>query len=360
MKVLKSIFIVTLVAILASCSKQEFVNQIKDEPKNDPQKLFVRNGILIFDSEESFNQTLEKVNKMGVIERRDWEEKLGFKSFERFVSEIIDDQILYEERLVKDTTQELQILLKTGEIEEFSPLVKEYLIKGILEIVFDGNNEKVLKINSPMYPSLINKDGLVAIGNEILQYTKDKFKLIKSLEFDKVDQLMAIDNLVDNETFFVTKIHGREKVTIGNIFQYSAESFTTDRQKIVATETYQYYDRYHDNVHYEANYSLLIVNQKKGLFFWNNQFARTWVWGDFDVEAKDMPNERENLTFNYPDMNIDVKTITVLKRWFYKSDYLTSDNGGPQIFRSTWNFVRWGGPHGLGVRLIDHSRYERF
>lgn len=49
----------------------------------------------------------------------------------------------------------------------------------------------------------------------------------------------------------------------------------------------------------------------------------------------------------------------MIKREFSIYDY-NSIHDGPEIIRSKWNIIRWGGDHGLGVRLINHKRYERF
>ena len=175
--------------------------------------------------------------------------------------------------------EEIENLLQSGEVDEYSPLTKEYINKGIIEIINDENNERYIDIKYPMYSSLVNIDGFVVIGNEILQYTENKFKLIKSLDFSKLEQLKTIKYNVNNETFFVTNIHGRKKVTIGNIFKYSAESFTNKRQKVIVTETYYYYDRKYDGRNYEANYSLKIENRiKKYRWFkwrWYENKART-------------------------------------------------------------------------------------
>ncbi len=215
-----------------------------------------------------------------------------------------------------------------------------------------------------MYSSLVNIDGFVAIGNEILQYTKNKFKVIKSLDFSKIEQLNAMTDNTNDETFFVTDIHRREKVIIGKIFEYSAESFTNKNVKVVVTETYQFYDRKYDGRTYLANYTLLIQNQTRvySWFRWKWKETEdnipTWIWGDFDFKTAE--NGTFNVNLNYGEQSIATKTITMINREFNRYDYLNSSDGGPEILRSTWNVVRWGGAHGLGVRLIDHVRYERF
>lgn len=360
MKKTKKILIILTLLLIVSCTKES----LTENNKIVPQKIYVHNGILVFDTKESFVEILDKINKMSIDERENWEEKLGFKSFDRTISEIFKDQFIHQERISAYSIEELEILVKNGEVDEFSPMIKEYIKKGIIEIVLDDNDERNLNINSPMYSSLVNIDGFVAIGNEILQYTKNRFKVIKSLDFSKIEDLKEINENINNENFFVTRIIVREKVTIGNIFSYTAESFTTDRQKVVATETYQYYDRYYDGIFYEANYTLEVVNRKKfwSIFgwYWAGEYARTWVWGDFDIEAKDILNGKENVPFSHADENILRKTYTLINKKFSKFDYLNSDKGGPKILRSTLNVSRWGGPHGLGVRLIDHIRYERF
>ncbi|MDF1548812.1 MAG: hypothetical protein P1P88_13390 [Bacteroidales bacterium] len=357
----KFIFIMLTSILIAftACQKEDLVEK-KTVTTLKTKPVEVLHGMLVFDSEESFDAKLKEIQNLGNEERKTWEEDLGFKSFDRSISEILDEQAAYEKQFAYHTQEEMENLIEGGEIDEYSPIIKEYVNKGIIEVAINENKERYFNINSPMYSSVVNIDGFVAVGNEILQYTKDKFKLIKSLDYSKIEELKSIKDNVNDETFFVTAIKRKEKVAIGQEFEYSAESFTTDRKKIVATETYQFYDRYHNGIFYEANYTVRFVNMRKGMFFWNNQVAQTWVWGNFEIEAKGMPNGKENLNFSYPDMNVAYTTITVLKRKFFKLDYLYSPHGGPQIFSSTWSFVRTGGSHGLGVRLINHIRYERF
>lgn len=362
MKKIGEILFFILAILITSCTKENLINNQLTEPIDEPKSLYVHNGILVFDSEETFNRTLEEINKMDDSERKNWEECLGFKSFNRAISEADKEQIAYQEKFDNYSIEELEGLIKNGEIEEYSPLTKQYIDRGIIKMVIDNNNEVSRVVNFPMYSSLVNIDGLVAVGNEILLYTKSKFKLIKSLDFSKIEQLKSINDNINDEDFFVTNIFSREKVTIGKIFEYSAESFTTDRQKVVATETYQYYDRKYDGRNYEANYTLLVENKLK-IYKWfrwqwiNDYDTRTWVWGDFDFKTKE--NGTYNVSLEYPDMLIAYTTITMIKREFNRYDYNSVD-GGPEILRSTWNICRWGGSHGLGVRLIDHIRYERF
>ena len=357
-KLLTFIFIMAM--FFSACQKE----QLKEITTTTHKELYVQNGILVFNSEESFDETIEKVNRMGDSERKIWEENLGFKSFDRFVSEIQDTQIAYQEKFAHLTKEELEKGLESGEIDRFSPLTKEYLDKGIIKIVFDENKEEYLDINYPMYSSLVNIDGFVAVGNEILQYTENKFKLIKSLDFSKLEKLNNIKDNINDETFFVTGIHGREKVTFGEIFKYSAESFTNKREKVVATETYQYYDRHYDGINYEANYSLKVENKKKYWrpfkWDWSPDYADTWVWVDFDIEAKEMPNGKDNVNISYGKLSFSTHIYTLIKRNFSKFYYLNSPNGGPTILNSKLNIQRWGGAHGLGIRLINHVRYERF
>lgn len=98
MRVLKLFFIVSFITIIAACSKENVVEKAKETPINIQKKLYVKNGILVFNSEKSFDKTLEKVNKMADDERKNWEINLGFKSFVRTLSEIEDDQILHQEK----------------------------------------------------------------------------------------------------------------------------------------------------------------------------------------------------------------------------------------------------------------------
>ncbi|MDF1548813.1 MAG: hypothetical protein P1P88_13395 [Bacteroidales bacterium] len=366
MKIHKLFFIIFVITLITSCTKDDLIDQIKETQIKEHHELFTQNGMLVFDSEESFDASLNKVQNMDYMERKKWEEELGFESFNRAVGEVIDEQISYQAKFASLDPEELLKRLLTGEIEEFSPSMKKYIEKGIISIVIDENNEQNFDVNYPLYPSLVNIDGFVVVGKEILQYKKNKFKLIKSLDFNKINQLETLNDNINDKTFFVTDIikQTREKVTLYSpIFKYSAESFTNDRQKVVATETYIYYDRYYDGINYEATYTLEVTNYKKYWGFlswnWNTEFARTWVWGNFEIERR-VPFLPKKVDFSYPDRNISSYTYTLSKETFSKYDYLNNSFGGPKILNSTLNVTRWGGDHGLGVRLINHERYERF
>ncbi len=94
--------------------------------------------MLVFESQEQFDITLKKLKKMSSSERKNWQEKLGFKSFNRLISEIIDAEISYHEKFENLPEKQLKELVESGKYKKYSALTEKYLKKGIAKVALDS------------------------------------------------------------------------------------------------------------------------------------------------------------------------------------------------------------------------------
>ncbi len=329
----------------------------------------IENGILVFDNDESFNTTLQKVEKMSTDERKIWEENLRFKSFDRLCREIISNEIAYTEKFESLPAEELQKSIETGDYQPYSQLALKYIENGVVKVITNSAGEEQMDFNKLLNSTLINENGFVVVGNEIRQFTENQYKVIKSRDFRKINNMVKITNSIDNNDFFVSDINKDRFKSLGTHFNFQAESYTTDKQKVTLREYCYSYKT--GTYNYRVDYTVYIDNWKKNIFgTFKPQFARTWYSGDFNVTEGRMSETEpyvpvyftKNYTFSASDVNLESWHYPVYSRAWYAGGSSTSPEWIIPTYPipSTWSVTRWGGASGLGVRILDHSRWERF
>ena len=239
--------ILSIGLIINACQKEE----LKPLKENDVQKpneqlglkqVKLEHGMLIFLSEEHFQNVKKKLDLLTEKELNDWEKNLGFKSMYRIYSNIMDAEELLADKYDALTSKEVEELEKSGMIYEYSDLAKLYLKKGFIKVVkYEDMESLQLKCFASYNAKVLNEEGLVQIGTEIWQFNENNIKVMKDADFSKLDFLKAanedengiyIINLTLNKTSFKTYTVDHE---------WSDEN-SYDRKKIVAANRFiQYY-----------------------------------------------------------------------------------------------------------------------
>ena len=342
MKKLNYLMVAVILLLFAACEKTELVKE-QPETKIKEQAISVQHGMLVFDSQETFDATVEKLEIMTLDERKAWEEELGFKSYQRLIHEIIEAEIVLNDKYESLSEVEQKKLLRTSEYERYSQLTLKYMEKGLVRTVVNENGEEHMEFPTIIFPNVLNEDGMVTIGNNIYQYTEGQFKYLKSRDFSKIENLKITKTLVDNDQMLVANIQNKNKITVINS---EAISHTVGRKKIVLRELYNYYGPFSDGTR-KAYYQVTAVAERKNwLGSWIGDNTSIWLYGDVHV-TDNITNP--NPTFSISNYQGAIKSIIVFNQ------YYPAGHQQPSMNTSISTALRAGGSNGIGVRMINHD-----
>lgn len=205
-KVLVALFATCIISyVLSSCRDNAIPLQEKSKVSESYNSTFLE-----FKDVKAFMAKLTEVSKMKKEQLGEWEQSRGFVSMRSIYENILDLElktIEEEEQKINDNPS-----LKSQMKHKFSDLY--------------GNNKEVIQltdygfeINSPdlAYASLINKNGIVKIEGDIYQFSRNKVKIIKSGDVNKISSLK---NFNDNGKF--DNIEVQSILTNQPIFQKNA------------------------------------------------------------------------------------------------------------------------------------------
>jgi len=321
--------------------------------------------MLVFNSEETFESTVELLDNMSVQERKIWEENLGFKSYDRLIHEIIDAEIAYTNKFENLPEEDLKKAIESGAYQEYSPYTQKFIKKGIVIIRKDEKGEEYMGFQNIAFSKLVDENGFFIVEDEIRQFTENKYKVIKSKDFSKIEKLKSINECVDNKNFFISNINTNNKSLGVNIDKHGY-TYTNNRSR---GEIFEYARTYKTWTHsYRTYYDVKIYNWKKNWRGkWKPESARTWFSGNFKARItywKNEPPYYYYVTKDYSEGKSDVNISYWGKTVFSHSWYDGSDNVslyGPTFpTPSLWWMSRWGGSSGLKVKIVDHWKEVKY
>jgi hypothetical protein len=183
-KVLVALFVANLISyILISCKDVESI------PSQEQQQSKLSENIkfLEFKDGKEFIEKLNLVSKMEKEEFNQWEKLNGFVSMRSVYVNILEAEqknIDNEEIKIKN-----QPALKATLKHKFSDIFEAN--KDIIKFNEFGFELNIHDIN---FANIINRNGIVKIGNVIHQFSKEKAKFVKSGEENKINQLNMFKN----------------------------------------------------------------------------------------------------------------------------------------------------------------------
>ncbi len=180
--------------LVVSCKK----NNVEDavQPQSKPTaKVSCKNGMLVFNTQSDFEQTISKVMNMTNEERRVWEEKLGFLSQQRIADQINAAEIAFTKELCKgiDENISLEEFKKLGLYNKHSDLYYKYIKKGIIKGIIekDGAVSYDMTICEPIMAIITNDEGLVQVGKSMYQYLDNTSKKLVDISKCNIDDFKS-------------------------------------------------------------------------------------------------------------------------------------------------------------------------
>ncbi len=176
------VLIVLTFVIFQSCEKKQLIennkNEVSDELSySDMPELEIKDGMLYFDSEDEYFQTVRILPNMSEEELDQWEAKLGFLSVRTIQNNFYQELESLDEESVTE--------------QEIENLVNKY--KDYVEIVIneDGEREIVPFIDDAVYKGIANANLMYQTGNYINKVFNG---IIYSSSVEKINTIKELDN----------------------------------------------------------------------------------------------------------------------------------------------------------------------
>lgn len=242
--------------ILVACTKEPadilVINQQSEAP------VTVENGILSFKNAQEFFNIVDSLNKLSI------KEAAGYKANEGFLS-LFTIRANYSECLATAT-----------EKSEYDRIIlehSEFLVKG------DTTDFKIL--NEIVYP-VINKDGIVKIGDVLHKFTEDGQIMLHSNDFEQMLTATITDKETENLKIFVYPDRIESKGICG-LYQSSGWVYNGDRRSYIESQVIPtIWTGEWGWFNYRTYVKVKGHGQKRGTFGWRDYDTYHWL----DVNCK--------------------------------------------------------------------------
>lgn len=251
MKKLTYLFI--FIFINLSCSKEKI-----EVPGSSENSL---NGILSFKDSEEFFSVIDSLSKLPLSDSK------GYKSEEGFLS-LLTIQENYYECLDNATDQ----VIHDNIIMNHKPFLKD-------------NSISEFKIQNKIVYPVINKDGIVMVGNQIYKFTEDGQIIVKS---KNVEQALSITTEnKENDTIKVFKYSSFQSSKSIPCYSYQTTGliYNGSDRRCLLTSTFNitFGDMGNGTYYYDSYVMNEGIAEKKGLFGWKTY--NTVHWMDVNYQA---------------------------------------------------------------------------
>ncbi len=190
------ILLFTLIAFF-SCNDEKSLsdfsqrNDISKTSLNANDSVRVINGILVFKSTEIAFKFAEKVNTLIDTDSLDqWEQSQGFISQRRIFKQIVAAESKLAEKYEQYSEEERKdFSINKLHSDEFTKAMASGIIK--YELLPDGNNIYNYSNCKSNLVSLINADGIFAIGDTVYQFTKNEEKVWTDANLDDIEKIKS-------------------------------------------------------------------------------------------------------------------------------------------------------------------------
>lgn len=179
----KMLPLIFLVVFAWSCEKESLMSELTLDQILNGKEVAVHKGMLNFKDQASFDSFVKSRVDLSATELEQWEKANNFKSLSTIHEEIIDKEDVFLNTMnIKYNGSESITRKDIG----YTPEAQALIDKGLLVV----NEYETLDLNVPVhfYGGLLNKDGILRIGNEIHVPKMDFIMVIKDGDIRKIDK----------------------------------------------------------------------------------------------------------------------------------------------------------------------------
>lgn len=173
----KKISLFFLVVSFSSCEKEMI--EVETQSNNTSEgSIQNRNGVLIFKDYEQMESTNNHLLLLKAEDVENWEIQNQFISLATIDRKINEEEVQHQESFFKGLDPNLSIneYKSRGYNYEHSNLYKIYLNKGTIIRTIDDNDGSIsttLSVTNHAYLNILNEEGKVIIGNELIVFQGD-------------------------------------------------------------------------------------------------------------------------------------------------------------------------------------------
>ncbi len=361
--------------VFHSCEKEEVVSKNDSISPSEDGGYSVNNGILVFNTLEAFDKTIDGIANLSDEDRLIWEETVGFKSQRRIVSEIIKAENEHDELCASKYNDK-----NIDSIDEsvfHSSVYNKYLNKGVISIINEGTDDEYwdYSVFSISFIDFINEDGLYVIGDTLYQVTDKYFKSLKYNNFTKVELLMNTSETIETEDILVQNKNNTLKTYNGcpgyigvvagnNKYSWKSSGGGKKREKRIRLRLFldvKYYISSNTRPGYQFYHEVYVQCQERNWRRkWKYKATKIWVNGAWDINVfsnkqlySNSWSKQCNASYLKASINPNTGSSAPYRSYFivYCSDpspYNNYEKYYPPKFTSyNWNVTRNGGSSGL-------------
>jgi hypothetical protein len=242
------------------------------------QGVTAKNGILAFDTLETYERNYPVIFNMSAEQSEAWEKSLGFVSQRNIFNRIVKAE--YEYLVAPYEDKSVEELKKMAPPRGHTRVYEKYLRSGLIKIQSYGRGDETYTAAIPIgaYLPVINEQGYFIVGNTVYQI---KNNFIKEMDGVEVSKLRALDQAAADDAANKIKIHRvvekspAKAAGAASSCNYPLSSGwitggTNRRGSITVNLTQTYFNPY-PYTKVTVNYNVNVKSQKKN--FWGN-----WVY----------------------------------------------------------------------------------
>lgn len=266
MKKVCSLFVITFIVLMVSCTKQEVSMENSASPQSAAKAIEVIDGRLKFANHDEFFKTLQELQKADLDS---WvTQHKGFKSMSIAFRE-------FETQNVMDTSD--PTTLDTY----------KYVYKAVMR----GEEKSIERaVTSSFLASMLNHEGLIQIGDNVLRINEEKVLSTKGAnikELDKENSRLVEEHLVEKIPIKISQKNGKlayDQQDVMEIYQPSGLSQRRILRKLRA-EQYWLGIQLNGGPAYMFDVSGGLFHQRKNWWGWGDADADGWAHGAGSIEV---------------------------------------------------------------------------
>jgi hypothetical protein len=224
---MKRILFICFLAILTTCSKDMLEKRFPSQPDKvimvDIPEIRFNGSYMEFSTSKAFDATLSSITNASAANVLKWNQHYGFVSIRSIYEQVANEQQQYLSKLVAqyEAFDPKDPRLQQEPVIERQPLAEKYT--GLLK--FD-NNGLIVGLREFHFDmaGLLNKDRVVKVAGNILQYNESNIKIIEGGDSAKISLLEGITETDKGLNIIVIPVERKSKSSSGSRMAYSHQA----------------------------------------------------------------------------------------------------------------------------------------
>lgn len=172
--ILKGISLCLLFTILTGCENDPVKNQTQSVTGNNVSSVHSENGVLVFSDYDELASVNDKLMNMSNSSALTWEREHNFVSLRTIDRTVNEAEEANQEAFFRGIDPNLSVREYEARGLFYTPseIYKTYLERGVIKRITesDGSKSTILSVTNDAYLCVLNENGKVIVGNEVLVF----------------------------------------------------------------------------------------------------------------------------------------------------------------------------------------------